>query len=244
MTYGFHCPSCKKWVYGYTKSSLSQEDKGKHLRVKHGWCELCEMDIKRDLICILKHKCKKDKQSCLLRYESPQVALNKHIKKDKHRWRKDIVIKENPEYYEPHMQDIDRQCVKCGWNVNICEPHYKGSYSVEQQGVNKLVYHTPPVKPKFEDHYDVKPIKADYKPGGKYFPELGINELSTNTDIIQEKYGVPEYKADLEDYNSDVKEFEETELEEWKDAMGMHISNRIQQYCGVNYYHSWCKNEQ
>ena len=130
------------------------------------------------------------------------------------------------------MQDIDRQCVKCGWNVNICEPHYKGSYSVEQQGVNKLVYYTPPVKAKFEDHYDVKPIKADYKPGGKW------NQEGTNAEWRAE------YKADLEDYNSDVKEFEENELEEWKEAMSEHDDVTVERYYGVNYYHSWCKNEQ
>ena len=104
--------------------------------------------------------------------------------------------------------------------------------NVIQLGINKLIYHTPPVKPKFEDCYDTKPIIADYKPGGKLNPK-GTNKVWRD-----------EYKDDLRGYKSDIKDFEARELEEWKEAMSEHNNVTIEDYCGVNYYHSWCKNEQ
>ena len=236
----YYCVVCKKWIY-QSKYYLSRKtrrwvskdntvSKDEHM-IMHGWCKLCDKEIPRQLHCVLKHRCRKSKAGCLLRYESLAVSLKRHLKENKHRWRKDIVIKENPEYHEPHMQDIDRQCAKCGWNVNICEPHYKGSNSIEQKGINKLVYDAPPVKPKFEDHYDTKPIKADYKPGGKLNPKGKIATWDA------------EYKDDLKTHKVDVTDFEEQEMQEWKDAMSIHVSNRIQPYYGVNHYHSWCKNE-
>ena len=53
-----------------------------------------------------------------------------------------------------------------------------------------------------------------------------------------------EYKDDLKTHKVNVTDFEEQEMQEWKDAMSIHVSNRIQPYYGVNHYHSWCKNEQ
>ena len=237
----YYCVVCKKWTYnsyyhmdkkGYWITNNNIISKDEHMCSMHGWCKLCDKETPRQLHCVLKHSCKKNKASCLLRYELPAVALKRHSKENKHRWRKDIVIKENPKYYEPHMQDIDRPCEKCGWNVNICEPHHKGAYNVIQLGINKLIYHTPPVKPKFEDCYDTKPIIADYKPGGKLNPK-GTNKVWRD-----------EYKDDLRGYKSDIKDFEARELEEWKEAMSEHNNVTIEDYCGVNYYHSWCKNEQ
>ena len=234
----YYCVICKKWIYQSkyylsrkTKRWISRDNtvsKDEHMRSMHGWCKLCDNEIPRQLHCVLKHACRKNKAGCLLRYESPAVALKRHSKENKHRWRDDIVIDEDPVYT---LQDIDRQCVKCGWNVNICEPHHKGHNSVEQAGKLAVAYHTPPVKPKFEDHYDEEPIKADYKPGGK------LNRKGTN-EVWRD-----EYKDDLKSHKSDIKDFEENELEKWKEELSEHDNVTVGPYYGVNYYHLWCKNE-
>ena len=238
----YFCVVCNKWIYK-TKYYISRKtqrcvskdntvSKDEHMSSMHGWCKLCDKEIPRKLHCVLKHKCKKNKAGCLLRYEASAVSLKHHSKENKHRWRNDIVIKENPKYYEPHMEDIDRPCAKCGWNVNICEPHHKGDYSRDQKGVNTMVQDDLPRKPVFAECYGtVKPVVADYKPGGK------LNRLGENGDwrIM--------YKNDLKSYKSDLVDFEENELNDWKDAMIEYQNIRLEPYCGVNYYHPWCKND-
>ena len=207
---------------------------GNHLR-KIGWCELCEKNVMRKMSCILKHKCKKDKLNCIFHLDTPLAALNNHKKADKHRWRKDIVI--GPGFYEPKEQDIDRPCGTCGWNVHICEPHYKGNNFVVQKGINTLEYHAPPAKPQFEDYYDsVKPLKKDYEPGGKYM------KGKPKTTIAKSE-GEELYKSDLDDYMEELESFER-EIDEWKIDMSMHTYYRLEAYSSVNHYHQWCKNEQ
>ena len=224
MTNSYYCPSCRKWQYSWYALS-----KDKHMRIKHGWCELCQKDITRKMSCMLKHKCKKDKRDCIFHLDTPLAALNNHKKADKHRWRKDIVI--GTTYHDIKEQDIDRPCAKCGWNVNICEPHYKGSYIRDQKGVNKITYYEPPSKPLYEDYYDIeKPLKKDYKPGGKYNKSFG---------------GVPGmelYVTDMNDYVRDLESFQD-EIKNWKDEMSIHLYYRVEDYSGVNHYHPWCKNE-
>ena len=235
MTRSYKCPVCNEWKYPVYSNRTYRarwvlQDKDEHMRNTHGWCELCDKCIPRKLVCALKHSCRKNKSSCLLRYETPHMAVKRHLMINKHSWKKDIVI--GTKYYDLKEQDIDRPCAKCGWNVHISEPHYRGDYRIEQPGVRRLVHNPLPDKPVYEDHYSSpKPLKEDYKLGGKY--NKGGN-ASEGRDV---------YNSELADYESDTKSFESEELEMWKEQISMHVDYISDQYYGVNHYHPWCKNE-